>query len=667
MAKITCSSFLVMLLLIGGIRTPVQAVTIYRLGGENLPLPAEVERGDAEYRQLSWTDIDAKLQGVSESMILGTDGIYPLFFGPEENIANSVFVRGGYLQTQGFQGWIEADDISFVNDGLPETFYYGAKGSDRLDVGDDLRLGKTFLFDLGGLFAVDQVRFHTRADNQDRYIETFQVWANTLSNAEQGISFNDLCTTTGAGHLGACVGLVNKAHRDLFFRKDLLFEVLQVVRENTKASVEIMLPGEYIRRLALFVPSQKRDWEIAELEIFAPGYVPNANYLSNIIDLGEEVVLGQMRWSGYKDKGATVDIRIQSGSDSEPNIYWRNTFRGEEQVTYDAAGAPLNFRTYKKLEFSERGKVTRDAENWDFWSASFDFSDSLGAPIITPRPRRYVQLEVDFQSSVDAGSQLDYVEFVTSPPAASALVGEVDPWQVATAELTQFTYAVRPIIDLGDPGFDHLEIRVNGGRLVRIEEVRIGGTQVAFTRIEEREDRLVVGLPKIDVTRTQEVIEVVFSGEIFRFGATFTGHVFNSETPLDIHQPIQAGNATSLLDGNTLTVQATSLNSKILGEIVLGQDVFTPNGDGINDHLTISYELFKLVTPTSVKVSVGDMSGLLIQQIYQGFDAAGRHVLEWDGLDDNGQPVSPGLYIFRIEVDTEEGKQQGAAVVGVAY
>jgi hypothetical protein len=38
--------------------------------------------------------------------------------------------------------------------------------------------------------------------------------------------------------------------------------------------------------VVLFVPSQlTRDWEIAEFEIFAPGFVPDASYTSNILDL----------------------------------------------------------------------------------------------------------------------------------------------------------------------------------------------------------------------------------------------------------------------------------------------------------------------------------------------------------------------------------------------
>ena len=137
--------------------------------------------------------------------------------------------------------------------------------------------------------------------------------------------------------------------------------------------------------------------------------MPNASYTSNILDLGREVTLGALRWSGQKDAAAKIDIRSQGGSDKDPNIYWRKTFRGDEQVVYDENGAPLTLRKYSRLEASERGKITRDADNWDFWSVTYDFADSQGVELATTRPRRCVQFQMDFVSGLTAGSQLDYL------------------------------------------------------------------------------------------------------------------------------------------------------------------------------------------------------------------------------------------------------------------
>ena len=82
---------------------------------------------------------------------------------------------------------------------------------------------------------------------------------------------------------------------------------------------------------------------------------------------------------------------------------------------------------------------------------------------------------------------LSKVELALYPGQVTALVGEIDPWQVETAVVTQFTYALRPTVGLDDPGFDHLEISAKGGRLVSIDGVRIGefddqGSEVELVR-----------------------------------------------------------------------------------------------------------------------------------------------------------------------------------------
>ena len=114
-------------------------------------------------------------------------------------------------------------------------------------------------------------------------------------------------------------------------------------------------------------------------------------------------------------------------------------------------------------------------------------------------------------------------------------------------------------------------------------------------------------------------------------------------------------------------MQSLSLGSKILSALDVGAGAFTPNGDGINDGLAISYDLLKLVAPTPVVLEVRDLSGRLVREVYSGLDVAGRHVRRWDGLDQAGQQVRPGIYICRVEAETAEGRQQRSGVVTVAY
>ena len=95
---------------------------------------------------------------------------------------------------------------------------------------------------------------------------------------------------------------------------------------------------------------------------------------------------------------------------------------------------------------------------------------------MAPRPRNHVQFSLDFASDFLDGGQVNFLEFaVSSPPAATDLVGEVDPWQAEASQLTDFTYAMRPTLSLQDRGFDSLELRFQGGRVVEVVAVEVAG------------------------------------------------------------------------------------------------------------------------------------------------------------------------------------------------
>ena len=50
-----------------------------------------------------------------------------------------------------------------------------------------------------------------------------------------------------------------------------------------------------------------------------------------------------------------------------------------------------------------------------------------------------------------------------------------------------------------------------------------------------------------------------------------------------------------------------------------------------------------------------DVTGRRIRTLVRGMRPAGRHQAEWDGRDERGIPVSPGLYLCRLSTaQTEE-------------
>jgi len=50
----------------------------------------------------------------------------------------------------------------------------------------------------------------------------------------------------------------------------------------------------------------------------------------------------------------------------------------------------------------------------------------------------------------------------------------------------------------------------------------------------------------------------------------------------------------------------------------------------------------------AIEVAVYDVRGRRIRRLEHGLVSAGRHGLIWNGLDESGHPVAPGLYLARM-------------------
>lgn len=628
---------------------PSAALIVYRIGGESLPPPAEVDAG-AEFRQLSWADLDKNLGGESFGLAL-TEQITPFFYNAGDNMATTLSGVSGNFQHGAYNGFEDVgDELKLVIDGDPTTFFLETRPREHAHT----FRGTAFFFDLGGDFATRLIRFVPQVGSE-RSVAHVIVAAQT--DAGGGV---DQIEFVGASALNRSLGEASQ-------KKGIKLQIVAEIRENKDPQLDIELDGTPIRYLMIHVMPQNEIWDLAELEVYGGGFQGSASYQSNVLDIGEFANLGWVRWGGRQDEGAHVEIRSRAGADETPLVYWRNTFRGDEQVPFGEDGKLLTRKTYGRLGPIMRGAITDDTAQWELWSSPYDFADSMGVALRATRSHRYVQFRIAFSSFGQAGGQLGYLEFAVSPRLVTGLVGEVDPWQATVAEERTFTYAVRPTIEPDDQGFDGLDLRLVGGRIVGVEAVRLSGEPVVDFSAVAGDAGVVLGFPRLDVERSGELLEVDVLAEIFRFGAVFEGRVIDSAAPGEIGQLVAAGEANELVDGNQLLVQARTLDDKVLGAVSLSTEAFTPNGDQINDQVEIAYELLKVTEPVPVEVLVRDLSGRLVRRVYADADGAGRHPRQWDGRDEAGQQVAPGLYICQVEVESDGQRQMQMRPIAVAY
>jgi hypothetical protein len=630
------------LLLSLGLGWPASGLTIYRIGGEGAP-PPELE-APFDFVQLQWSAVEAARYGSAEQIRVSEEGIVPQKLDPAVNLAPLLKSQGGQVLSLTWIGWNPAfgRDLDMF-DGDVATAFLGDG-----DWGGDYGVikNKSVVFDLGGRFLIDRIRFYPRQRFlADRFVERFLIGINDGDPLKDGTREHNFGGRGGA------------------FDFDVAYEGV----ENTRALIELPMPRVPLRYLLFEAPENTRGiWELAEFEIYGTGYVPAAGYLTNVIDLGSPASLGQLSWRGSQDQGAQLSLSMRSGDDEEPNTFWRYTFRGDERSRFDAAGRPLTLAAYNKLESAEKAGVTHDTEHWEFWSPAYEFGAGRAA-MAASEPRRYVQFRADFASAEAASSRLEYLEFgVSIPPVAAEALAEIVPLAAEAGVPTLFTYKIRPRLRREDLGFDSVEIDTPA-RPLGVEGVRLSGAPIAYEVVRLEEGGLTVRFARVGPQQTGELVEVDFRAEVFKYGTIFPGRIFDSQRPHEVHQPLSAGDADGLADSNTLTVGLTSLEAGTIRSLRVVPALFTPNGDGANDQVEVQCELLNLAGAVPVRVGIYELGGRRVGAVEGGARASGRFALQWDGRGAGGAPVPPGIYLLRLEVEADKGRAVAQAAVGLAY
>jgi hypothetical protein len=664
------SLFLAFALCLGWISDSRATLYVYRLGGADLPAPTFPAEWDAEFVSLPWTPIDEDGFGTVRLIDTADGSIGPERMDPEVNLTPELRGRpGGWIKSSDGYGFQDEPQLDFLFDGDPTTAYDGGGGHFKGGSGCSSKLlkeqcnganrylsgtnSKAVWFDLGGAFPIRLIRMYPTTKHFDeRVLKVFLIGTSDGDPLKEGTRDSNFYWRSGPFN----------------------FNLRHLMEENTVPLLELDMGGMPARHI--FLETIVGRWEIAEVEIYGGGFAPSATYTSNLIPLGEPGSLGSLTWSGSRDEGAEVELTMRSGSDDDPNIYWRHTFRGSERSQFDASGKPLTRAAYLKLEGGEQAGIAPDTRNWEFWTPPLDF-DEQKIRLVAERPRQFVQFNADFLSErpADAGSRLDFLEFTLSkPPIVSQVVAEIFPVAVPPREVTRFTYTLLPEFARDDLGFDSIEIETPV-QAASVDTIILSSPTdpLAIDTLDVTNMALLgpsgflITLPeeyRRDAQSSLIPIQVIFRAQVFQYGTVFEGRVFDSTREWEVHQRLAGGDADPLVDGNTLSVALTEVETGAV--LRLSSPALTPNGDGINDELTIAYELVNMVGSVPVTVGFFDLSGRKVAEVVSQ-RASGQFTETWDGTDGSGNLMPPGMYILRMEVETDERTDTVTEAVALVY
>ena len=129
---------------------------------------------------------------------------------------------------------------------------------------------------------------------------------------------------------------------------------------------------------------------------------------------------------------------------------------------------------------------------------------------------------------------------------------------------------------------------------------------------------------------------------------------------------MQPGNATFRYAGDVLAVR-TQVGGRLLTDVRVHPNPFTPNNDQVNDTTQLSFDVREVVARRPLQVALYDLSGREVQTLATTQIKTGIVEYAWDGRRSDGRLVPPGVYIYRIRLDTDEGAAEQVGTIAVAY
>ena len=466
-----------------------------------------------------------------------------------------------------------------------------------------------------------------------------------------------------------------------------LEKVVARTTANSKSIVEVTFPTEFVRFIRLKFNLMPQTYTLAEVQVYGEGFPPQTRYTSRAISFGRPVNFGRVFYKFTKfrrtapgeyleDPSAPVRLVLEtrSGSDDTPVAYHVIGEFGDEVEVSEKEYRRATPPQVGLLLPGMRGSVTEDTKNWDPWSSPYRES---GEEVRSSDGREYLQFRFSIESEDPfALGRLDSIAFEYSPLLAAKVLGEVslagEPnppkgvLEVPAGVDTTFVYDIRAEFTSPDQGgFDGVTLEVPPGTRFLKLEMGDPPAEVAPREVVEEGGRLTVYLPH-RVTMDKNVpLRLTFRTALLISGTYLAGSVLDTEGE-NLPQSIDPGNANPDVSTNGLQVFASEPSLRPLSSLGISPRAITPNGDLSNDRAEISFGVLQ-VERASVSVEIWDTSGRKVREVFSGELARGMYTRVWDGTDDMGELVQPGVYVCRVVVRTGSGTLEGAELLCVAY
>lgn len=470
---------------------------------------------------------------------------------------------------------------------------------------------------------------------------------------------------------------------------------------------------------------------LGEIEVYSRGPVPVGSYISAIQDLGGRKNLGRFTWQltlppstgasiqfrsdstlvtetletdgiwnpgePYFDFGANgIDNDTNGDGTKQSNEAWDT---GEQDGEY-TVGEPFvdNGYTLTHPWFPLGGLMVEDTSGNDLLTAGivhFDttnnivlWSDTTGIDEITlppivvtytawsgwsaptavdnqflpvPEPRRYFQFALSMHTGTTSTPELNEISFeYDSRLIATKVDASLDVAEAPVLKDTTITYSLDFTFGATDYGVD--TILVYTPAAIHDLSLSLDGADIndlATTRAEN--DRFYVIFN--NTFNTTGKLDLTFNMVFSEPNNTLPAVIMSTGSP---DNPQRVDESPTGWQVTVPDIPDVSLNL-----VTIKPNPITPNNDGVCDVAHISFYVAKLSEQRPVTIAIYDIRGRKVATVLDGTYPAtyfgGASGPTWDGTNQSGERVAPGVYLCQIRVESDAGDNVFTKPIVVAY
>lgn len=379
-------------------------------------------------------------------------------------------------------------------------------------------------------------------------------------------------------------------------------------------------------KITIDVIAQNNSTVMSEIEVFGEGFLPEGAYVSSVKNIGRDVNFSTFEFSGTKPTGTEIYFSFRSGA----------------TLAVDSL--------------------------WSPWSSETTLNNALFEVF---EARRYLQYRIRLTTSNLTSPLVDEIKIkYDTLLLAASTDAAISPHESQILKETEFTLSYKLTFGASDRGVDTLYILTSTPATLRSVSINSAPASVS-TSVSANQITIIFS----STINTNAVVDVKFLATPFKGINPFVSFVSSKQVaynPQRVDSKI-----TSNVEG--WSIVTTGVPDRLIIRAKAVPNPFTPNGDGINDQTKIEFFLGNIAEPIDllgsqqrqIQINIFDLTGRLVRELYsensRAFAYISDNAIAWDGRDDNGLIVRPGLYIFQIKVDSDNGGEFVSKTVVVSY